>query len=299
MKKGKQNFIPLIDDKIFKSIYGDCNQADILYDLLKSCPVLKKYDLGNLESVRQCLLNNTKYNEHDMYADILVKANNVIVDVECQRILDIESWTKSKSYAYRIYSTQLETGAKYEETLPVVMILFVEKINQKLFASTDFQKHFYLTEEKEGFCYSNNDLHIYIYLVDKSKNVEYNEINQRFITHIKLLKAKSYQEMLEIAKGDEIFMKIEQALYNFINDKNTARIYGNRRIHDDRLREEGMKQGMTKGMKQGITQGILQNQENNARKMIEKGYDIQDISEITNLPMNQIENMKLELNKNY
>lgn len=52
-------------------------------------------------------------------------------------------------------------------------------------------------------------------------------------------------------------------------------------------REEGLEQGREEGIKEGIRENTLQV----AKAMKEKGYDIQDIIEITNLLKEQIESL--------
>ena len=53
-------------------------------------------------------------------------------------------------------------------------------------------------------------------------------------------------------------------------------------------RREGLEEGIEKGIQKGIEKGIIIS----AKKMLEKNYDINSISEITGLRVEEINNLK-------
>jgi len=60
-------------------------------------------------------------------------------------------------------------------------------------------------------------------------------------------------------------------------------------------REEGREQGIEQGREQGIEQGIEQEKLETARKLLAKGMSVENILEVTNLPLKTIENLKNRL----
>ena len=50
-------------------------------------------------------------------------------------------------------------------------------------------------------------------------------------------------------------------------------------------------QGFKQGVESGIKQGVEQNQESTAKKMLAKGYDVSEISELTSLSPEEINNL--------
>ncbi|MCQ2207157.1 MAG: Rpn family recombination-promoting nuclease/putative transposase, partial [Paludibacteraceae bacterium] len=56
-------------------------------------------------------------------------------------------------------------------------------------------------------------------------------------------------------------------------------------------REEGLKEGEEKGLKKGREEGAMEKNIENAKKMKEKGYSIEDIAEITGLSSTEIEEL--------
>ncbi|WP_211233490.1 transposase [Thermicanus aegyptius] len=66
----------------------------------------------------------------------------------------------------------------------------------------------------------------------------------------------------------------------------------------ERGREEGFEQGIEQGIEKGIEKGIEQGKMEDARKMLLKGMDVNIIRDITELPLEKIEELKKLLGKN-
>ncbi|MGI9214797.1 MAG: hypothetical protein ACR2HS_03905, partial [Gammaproteobacteria bacterium] len=65
-----------------------------------------------------------------------------------------------------------------------------------------------------------------------------------------------------------------------------------------KFEEEGMARGMAQGMAKGMAQGINQSKKEIALYMKNKGLDINLISEVTSLSIEEINNLKKEKLKN-
>ncbi len=50
-------------------------------------------------------------------------------------------------------------------------------------------------------------------------------------------------------------------------------------------------QGFKQGVESGIKQGVEQNQESTAKKMLAKGYDVTEVSELTGLSTEEIQKL--------
>ena len=55
--------------------------------------------------------------------------------------------------------------------------------------------------------------------------------------------------------------------------------------------EEGLKEGIKEGHVKGMEEGLVQKNKENAKKMKERGYTIEEIIEITNLSKEEIEKL--------
>jgi predicted transposase/invertase (TIGR01784 family) len=110
---------------------------------------------------------------------------------------------------------------------------------------------------------------------------------------------KEEEEMKILLTNDTLMEKAHNAYKKFTaNDRlvelNEARM---KRIRDEATRlegtrEEGIEQGMEKGVEKGLEQGVSKAKKEAAKRMLEKGYPVEDIQEITGLSRTQIEALK-------
>ena len=88
---------------------------------------------------------------------------------------------------------------------------------------------------------------------------------------------------------------------NYIKSMNTERDTYNqieyaRETGREEGREEGHKVGKEEGLKEGREKGAKQNSCDIAKRMLEKGIDIETISELTGLTAEEVSRLKKELN---
>ncbi len=59
--------------------------------------------------------------------------------------------------------------------------------------------------------------------------------------------------------------------------------------------DDGVEDGMQRGLQKGLEQGMQQGMQQTALNALKKGFSLQDISDITNLPISELENMKSQI----
>ena len=109
--------------------------------------------------------------------------------------------------------------------------------------------------------------------------------------------------MSEIVKEKPIMEEVQKKYNNFVKsrlmmmeyEKKEAYLYGNQIMLDEERRlgkEEGIKEGIEQGIEQGIKvgkeEGIKENQILTAKNMKDKNMDINLISELTGLSIEEI-----------
>ncbi len=108
--------------------------------------------------------------------------------------------------------------------------------------------------------------------------------------------------MSEIVKEKPIMEEVQKKYNNFVKsklmmmeyEKKEAYLYGNQIMLDEERRlgiEEGIKKGKEEGIREGIEQGIEQEKYSLARNMKNKNMDINMISELTGLGIEEIEKL--------
>ncbi|MDO6995054.1 hypothetical protein Q5M87_13655, partial [Brachyspira innocens] len=121
---------------------------------------------------------------------------------------------------------------------------------------------------------------------------------------LKIFTSKNLEvSMSEIVKEKPIMEEVQKKYNNFVKsrlmmmeyEKKEAYLYGNQIMLDEERRlgkEEGIKEGIEQGIEQGIKvgkeEGIKENQILTAKNMKDKNMDINLISELTGLSIEEI-----------
>lgn len=120
--------------------------------------------------------------------------------------------------------------------------------------------------------YLINDYGLVMIRLDLVKEKVYNDNNERFIKWLKLINTESLEEMIKIAKGDEVMEQALEFMEEFLNDEEIRNVYD--KINDVKY--------YTKKEEKVET----------AKNMLKKGFSLQEISEITNLSIKEINDLK-------
>ena len=270
----------------FKEIFGTQKNICFLEVLLEE---LKKIPRNSLKDKVTILngnpLNKTNVKNKSVVSDILVEIPGEIINLEMYTNFDEEDFTKSKVYFFRIYSTDLPVGEKYQKQHKV------SQYNICLKSSLSFTKKLkteYLLKEKEKNVIVAEDLKGYIYNLDKLDEVTYNVGESNLLNRIfKIIKATTDEERMSIAEGSEILMDIVTQIRKFLYDEETKEM----KNIQDKWKYEARKEGRTEGLAEGIEQGQL----NIIFNMIQEHEKPEKIAKYTGYSVNKIKEIQKEL----
>ena len=107
---------------------------------------------------------------------------------------------------------------------------------------------------------------------------------------LRFIAAKSYEERVAIAEGDEMFVEFNEWIDNYVNDDITKEALAkwNKEIEENKHVKIAREQGIEIGKEQGMEQ---RNKEI-AKSMLKRGYSINEIVEISGLTMEAINDLK-------
>ena len=276
---------------IFKEIFGTKKNIRFLEVFLEE---LKKLPRNSLKDKVTILngnpLNKTNVKNKSVASDILVEIPGEIINLEMYTSnFDEEDFTKSKVYFFRIYSTDLPVGEKYQKQHKV------SQYNICLKSSLSFTKKLkteYLLKEKEKNIIVAEDLKGYIYNLDKLDEVNYNVGESNLLNRIfKIIKATTDEERESIAEGSEILMDIVTQIRKFLYDEETKEM----KNIQDKWKYEARKEGRTEGLAEGIEQGIEQGQLNIIYNMIQEHEKPEKIAKYTGYSVSKIKEIQKEL----
>ena len=195
------------------------------------------------------------------------------------------------------YSKLLKHGERYDEFTPVISI---NLLNFNLDKTKNIHSCYMLYEMNNKKLLTD---HLQIHIIELKK-FKKNALSKDLNYWLKIFTSKNLEvSMSEIVKEKPIMEEVQKKYNNFIKsrlmmmeyEKKEAYLYGNQIMLDEERRlgkEEGIKEGIEQGIEQGIKvgkeEGIKENQILTAKNMKDKNMDINLISELTGLSIEEI-----------
>lgn len=274
-----KEFIWLTSDLVFKHIFSNKRIIkDFYYSYLKY--INSDLTISNIRVTKQKYIQNNNIKLHDYYLDIvIVLSDGELVNIEMYNNFGETECKKSLVYASSIYSRQLKKRDPYNNIKKVTSFNIMNG-NYKLNNNDMLNKYelINIINHEKLFKESIEMLLIRLDILDK---ISYSKSEERFIRWCRLINAKTREEIMEIAKGDELMMSTVEMVDSFINDPEVISIF-----HDDSWKVVSAEQ---RGKDKGLKEGLLKT----AKNMLLKNYTLKEISEITNLSISEIKKLKV------
>ena len=278
-----KEFIWLNNDLVFKYVFS---KKEIIKDFFNSYLKYIKSNLSitKVKVAKQKYFQNNNIKLHDYYLDILlVLSNQEIVDIEMYNNFGKTECKKSLVYASHLYSRQLRKNENYKNVRKVTSFNIMNG-NYNL-NNNDIINKYELVNVINHEKILKESIEMLLIRLDILDKISYSKYEERFIRWCRLVHAKSKEEAIEIAKGDEIMERTIEYVEDYINDPEVISLF-----HNDSWKiESAEERGEKRGKKEGRTEGILET----AKNMLLKKYSPKEISEVTNLSISEINKLKV------
>lgn len=281
--------LKITNDYVFKKIFGKQGNENILKDFLIA---VLEIEIEKIEVVKDAYLEKTLQENKTGILDIKATLNNnITVNIEMQVRNQYNMIDRSLYYWATLYSNSLYKKQNYKENNKTITINILEfnifkegPYHEKCKIRRDYNREV-LTE----------DLEMHFIQIPKCEKTDVKTKLDEWVQFIgniseegvkkameKNKEIKKANEELEYLSGDEEARRIAELREKAIRDEVT---------NLEGAREEGEKIGLEKGEKVGIERGHKEKQFEIAKKMKEKDIDINEISEITGLTKEEMENL--------
>ena len=164
------------------------------------------------------------------------------------------------------------------EDLKVVQYNFVDHVNVNI--GPDIINQFHLVHSKyPEIRIAEDKINVNYIRIDKVRELGYNE--NELMKWLRFIAAKSYEERVAIAEGDEMFVEFNEWIDNYVNDDITKEALAkwNKEIEENKHVKIAREQGIEIGKEQGMEQKAIEI----AKRMLESNVPIQDIAKYTGL----------------
>lgn len=328
-----ENLMDLKIDYAFKQLFGNEKNKEITIVFLNAIlqrtgkEIIKDISFTNTESGGEYL------EDKQSRLDLLVITNaNEWINVEIQFSNKYDMIKRSIYYWACIYRRPLKKNMSYKELHPVITINI---LNFNLFHMSDkFHTTYHLYEDEEKFKLTDvMEFHFIEMskLIKDWKNDKldpWNDILARWLLLLGIVDRRNskvyddiFNELEEIAMKDETLrtafhnwevlsatqeeaLAYEVRLKHILDEEATIREAELREQEAlkrgmekgmERGIQEGIKEGIKEGIREGIREGEKQANEAIARRLLEKGMDLNTIMEITGLDSEQIIKMNKKI----
>ena len=292
------------NDLVFKKIFGSKGNEGILKSLLESILDIQieslVVDLGTELLPDFC---GGKLSRLDVKAKL---NDGTIVNIEVQTNMSGYSGTRSVAYWSKLYLEQFKEGNDYKKSDKTICIWILDG---KVYNFPEYHSQWKITEKANG---DTGDFDIFeIHVIELQKFREETIMKPKnkefwlwFIDHTKREMVEMSYSLEEIRKAKAEYEKMIEgnaSLIHLLSREELAE--WDRRDLINRTKEEameeglkegkkkGIKEGRKEGMKEGMKKGKREEKLETAKKMIEKGIDIETIIDVTGLSKEEIQSL--------
>ena len=251
-----QPIVKLKLDVIFKRVFGDENNTDIIAAFLSALleiprESIEKITLNNVEMAPEYL--EQKFSRLDMKMDVDGKT----VNVEMQVNYEPDFRERTLFYWSKLYSEELKTGDEYGSLKRTVCI---NLIDFNLFDCEDYHSQFSVMENSRHEVLTDK-LAIHFFELKKSRKYHKNSPMDEWLD---LINAETEGDLMEI-QNSTVIPEVNKTILIIRNLSGDEKIrqeayYREKRLHDEatalgHARREGIAQGRAEGRAEGLTQG--------------------------------------------
>ena len=263
-----KKFYKIKTDGVFKAIFCKAENKDMLKRLIEEA-IDKKVEIIRLD-VPEIIKKNIYVKGKTL--DVLVKAEGKLINIEVNTYIDNELRRRNASFIFSKYSEISKVGESYI-SMPEVI-----QINLTSSKSLPLVSKYELYDKENKTTYIDN-LIIYEYNISKIKEKCYNKPSKYSLMSM----LDCTLEELERLNGDEMMDKIVKETKYLNEDSDFVKFMSVE--EEDRLYINTWKA-------EGKEEGILQEKIAIVKSMLEKNYDLEEISDITGLSMEEINKIK-------
>ena len=288
----KYEVIPGTFDPIFKEIFKSVKEflADIIYEVtgIPKEEVLK----GTIINSEYPILN---INEKRRTSDLIIELEDSVINLEMNNHYYKKLNKRNDIYLFKIVSLS-------DKSVTI-------QININNFRSKDGSViKRYTLKDDEGKEEDEIGLIKYdIYLENIKEKYYNNDKLTKLEKYMLMLKLRKREELLEVSKGDksmsEVYKKLDDLskdkYYALLYDEEEKKAYENKCILEDAIedaKENGYSSGYDSGKSEGYSSGLNDGESKKSieivKNMLKKNMSIEDISDVTGLTIDEINNLR-------
>ena len=281
-------------DFVFKRIFGDERNADVLVNFLNS--IFESANEPLIESVEilNPFLDKEALTDKMSVLDIRARTTTrTLINIEIQLWNAGDMPKRTLYYWARLYAGQMEEGDQYRTLQKSIT---VNILDFDIMDNEQYHNIFHVHEDTTGQLLTDA-LEIHFLELRKLRE-EAVGLEQRLVRWMLFLSSRSRERMGELAKEEPAMQKALTTLEFLSQDDQARRLYEARQkaLHDyasaiGDATEKGMEKGMEKGRHEGRKEGLKEASLEFARKLLAEGESPERVAHLTGLSLAEIKQL--------
>ena len=284
-----KKLLSVLDDYVFKLIFGDMRNIDILTDFLKAVLDLPENEYESITIIDPYLKRESQTAKTGILDVKITTTSGKVINVEIQAAPTPEMAKRVVFYAAGMLREQLRRGEAYEELAQVICILITGYV--LLPEEPDYRNEISLRVEGSGKEFTNV-MRIVILELPKLPVKDEREV----WSWLRFMKAESEEELMQVAHINPKLKKPIAVLKKLSASEREQMLEEKRwmRLIDEGARLKGAyTEGLSLGEERGRERGFLHAKRETARNLKTMGLTAEQIAAATGLSFQEIDNISV------
>ncbi|MHB1682052.1 MAG: Rpn family recombination-promoting nuclease/putative transposase [Bacilli bacterium] len=266
-------------DFVFKRIFGDEKNSDVLVNFLNSVFESAKEPLIESVEILNPFIDKEALTDKMSVLDIRARTETrTLINIEIQLLNAMDMPKRTLFYWARMYANQLEEGNKY---LSLQKSVAVNILDFDVIAGGQYHNVFHVREDTTGYMLTDA-LEIHFLELRKLREQSVG-LEQRLVRWMLFLSARTRERMEELAKEEPAMQKALTTLEWLSQDKEARQLYDDRQraLHDYVSIVEGARE-----------EGEIKGRKEVARRMLAEGIATDTVARFTEFSVEEIEQLR-------
>ena len=295
-KKTKHSILSPKLDVVFQILFGEVGSEEITKDLLSA---ILDEQINTIDLNQNIVLRRKNPKDKMGIVDVLAKINdneycniemqvsddNEYCNIEMQVSDDKDIIKRILYYWSKQYSKELQKGHPYIDLKRTINVL-IANFKIDILKNLEFHTQWKIIEENGRKTVLTDDLELHIIELPKMRNNKATGKDKKLIEWLSFLNNPESKEVTNYMKNNESMKKAKEKLNTMSEDERIRRLA--------ELREKAILDELevkAYNYRKGKNEGLEQKNKEIAKKLKEKGLNIDFIIEITNLTKEEIEKL--------
>ena len=268
------------NDAMFKALFRSMEMRNVLASFLSEITGIEKELLIHAAYIGG-ELTKEYVNEKGQSADVVVKLEDdtktIVIEMN-QELSNFKIQDKLRG-ALKVFIASTKVGEKRYHQVSLI------NINDFNYYHVEGGVQIFQMRDQYGNFYINNNIVIYDVVLDNLLKEDYNNIVLKKFAEF--MKTDEISKLKEIFGGDEEYMEAAHKVEELAEDPDMIFYYN----YEEKKQEE-LEFVRAESFENGVEHGIKQEKYATAKELIKSGIDLETISKCTNIPIEELEEMR-------